>query len=407
MKRRRFILSLLLGLSVNFGIAPTGLTVCSVRAADIAQHRPTCLTFGGQVCGSLTQWLSYATKTAVHLMKVAEEEAACRADIKAQAKAKPVKVEPGTLPAWVTFGLVTPGSIARDTLPWVGPLSSDPARSADLSFAYAAHSWLSVTGHHSQAAQTVREESTSAAAASAMRAWTRNFSHLAADPRHSTGSDEVVALNNQNEGLTAAAPKTVTDEQVMHWFEDYTFGYAFAPHDMLTGLSNSRPIRRPAAIAPLVDEFASASDDVHPSHLGELGDFETLLDGPHRFVFLRTGAEPVAAATCGNVASLALRDAASLAAEEAEREARLQTQALLTSLADGVHKCGAALTGLAQQLAAIAQQGGAANRQDERVAEEPADRHDAADARASYRPWSGCDAWDVEAGVSASPYLGL
>jgi hypothetical protein len=406
MERRRSMLSLLLGLLIGLGLCPSSAPVGSAHAAETASRFQGCRTISGHACGALARWASYATTAAVQLVKLAEEETARRAALEAQAASKTTVIENAHLPAWVTCGLIQPRTVAGDGLPWVGPLSSDPARSTDLSFAYAPHSWLSVTKLDSQ--DSVREEVVPAAVMSAQRAETRNLSRLAADPRHSTGSDEVVAINSQHEGLQAAPRREVSDEQVRHWFEDYTFGYEYAAHDMLAGLENSRPVRRPAAIAPPVDGRAPSIKGGILAASGALVEFETLLDGPRRYVFLRAANRPQGEISAGNVASIACRDAATLAANEAEERERAKARAWVASMANTINQCGSALLGISQKLTEIAAQNGpVVARQVEERAELSSGRNDAADSRADDCPWSGCDDWDLEASVTTNPYLGL
>lgn len=398
MNRRCCMLSLLLALSVNFG---SSSSCSSARAAEPSR----CTTFGGQACLALFHFASNATTAAVEIARFAEEEAARRAALEAQHERKQRAIDSAALPAWVTFGFVQPRSVAGDGLPWVGPLSNDPARSADLSFAYAAHSWLSVTTLGVQGGASVREDAVAVSVVSAKRAWTRNLSHLAADTRHSTGSDEVVTLNSQNDGLAAAPRSKVTAEQVRHWFEDYTFGYEYTPHDLLAGLEHVRPARRPAAIAPLADDSNASIDERAEAGVSEA--FEEILAGPSRYVFLRAATRSRDLASSGNVPSIACREAAGLAAEQTRREARAKAQAWLDALAGSIHKCGVALIGISQHLSEIAHSDPAVAGVSQQHTEEADDRNDAADSRSHGTPWMGCDHWDIEAGVSTNAYLGL
>lgn len=402
MKRRQLLLSLLLCLSLQFGVGHSSKWQRSVRAAEAARRFPTCVTSSGVACQSLLQWATSATVAAAELVRLAEEEAHCRASIHQQASHRAsVDSVAYSLPAWVTFGLVQPRVAADDGLPWVGPLSNDPARSLDWSFAYSAHAWLSV--NESAAEQT--ESPSTLVARGVQRAWTRNMSRLAADERHSTGSDEVVTINLQNEGLAAQPKREVTDEQVRHWFEDYTLGEGLLPHNMIAGLESSSPVRRPAAIASIDDDVVAAIADEDVSTSVEIDGFETVLDGPGRFLVLRAAAPSKVAIARGHVADVACLDNAALAAEVREREARALAKAWMAAAANTINQCGAALIGVSQQLSDMAAAPAEESRE-ERV-EVRTERHDAADARSEYRAWSGCGEWDLEAGMSSNPYLGL
>ncbi|MBX3415755.1 MAG: hypothetical protein KF708_23930 [Pirellulales bacterium] len=407
MKRRRLLLSLLLSFSLGFG--PASACSSKASAAENANRISSCITSSGLACQSLLQWATFASNAAAKFIQRAEEEAACRASIHQQAAQRPreprsIDAVAYGLPSWVTFGLVQPRVAKDDGLPWVGPLSNNPARSADLSFAYAAHSWLSI-GEREVDDRGTGEQIVAAAARSAQRAWTRNLSRLAADPRHSTGTEEVVAINSQHEGLQPQPKAKVTDEQVLHWFEEYTLGHELMPRDMITGLESLAPARRPAAIASLDDEVVAALTDDEIASRVEIDGFETVLDGPGRYLFLRDASRSTAAIEPGHVADIACRDDAELAAKSREREKRANAQALITAAASAINQYGTTLIGLSQQLHALAND--VAEEREEQQVPVRVERHDAADARGDYRVWSGCTEWDIEAGVSSTPYLGL
>lgn len=116
----------------------------------------------------------------------------------------------------------------------------------------------------------------------------RSVLDLVADARHSSGLDEVLQLNAQNQGLTpapAAADVAVDAQPKVHryWFEDYTFGYE-------TGFgyrSNESYLDAllAASSAGAFTDRASAGDDEADADLG----FELVIDGPTRYLFLREG----------------------------------------------------------------------------------------------------------------------
>ena len=123
---------------------------------------------------------------------------------------------------------------------------------------------------------------------------------LAADERHSTGQAEVLELNAKQEGLHASSEpvrkqisnKALAQPEVIkprYWFEDYTFGYEY--DNSCLALETYLAMQQVFATQVPVEATDAKITEEHPAEmdLPEVEYFETILAGPSRYVFLRTG----------------------------------------------------------------------------------------------------------------------
>jgi len=422
MQRRRFIFTLLLGVCIGLGPALSTGAGGSARAGNIERgQRMT--TFSGAASDALAGLSQIAAAAAEQLARMSEDEM-----VRQQAKAAQAAIHANDVAVdspWWPAGEVTAPWWATDSgAEWVGPLYTDSRSLTDVAFVYAAHAWLGVSFDDRSYDAAAGNAACRATAANVRRAWTRNFAGLASDVRHSTGNDDALALNAEQDGVdplrVRAKNRTTAESQVTvaTEFQGYTFGYETSAYEAWAALHASCPARRPAAIAPsdeaatveaTVSDWCEGRTDEQVDVVSGLGSFELLVNGPSRYVFLRVAPQQDRDLQSGQIASIACRDATDLGAVEREREAEERARAILASASAAMERWGTALIGWSKHLSEAAER---RMLPDERRANADAAQEQEAwtgdeEAFAPWHSWDGRDPRDLEFQPASWPYLGL